>query len=132
MIQTSLPNRNGLTEKKAGAAGGTDGGRDAEGVWDGQVHTAVFKMWPNTAPLKNAGNSAQFCVAAWMGGESGGEGMHVYVWLRPFAAQRAPETTTTLLIGYTPLQNETFNLKNLVFKIKAVLKNLAADFHKQQ
>ena len=44
MIQTSLRNRNGLTEKKAMAAGGKDRGRDSEGVWDGQVHTAVFKM----------------------------------------------------------------------------------------
>ena len=32
-----------------------------------------------------AGDSAQCYVAAWMGGESGGEWLHVYVWLSPFA-----------------------------------------------
>ena len=31
------------------------------------------------------GNSAQCFVAAWMGGEFGGEWIHVYVWLSPFA-----------------------------------------------
>jgi len=30
-------------------------------------------------------NSAQCHVAAWMGGEVGGEWIHVYVWLSPFA-----------------------------------------------
>ena len=30
-------------------------------------------------------NSAQCCVAAWMGGEFTEEWAHVYVWLRPFA-----------------------------------------------
>ena len=29
-------------------------------------------------------NSAQCYVAAWMGGEFGGEWIHVYVWLSPF------------------------------------------------
>ena len=37
-----------------------------------------------------------------MGAEFGGEWTHVYVWLNPFTVQ--PETTTTLLIGYTPIQ----------------------------
>jgi len=31
------------------------------------------------------GNSAQCFVAAWMGEESGGEWIHVNVWLGPFA-----------------------------------------------
>ena len=30
-------------------------------------------------------NSAQCYVAAWMGGEFGGEWIHVYVWLSTFA-----------------------------------------------
>ena len=36
--------------------------------------------------LSSAGNSAQGHVAARMGGESGGEWIHVYVWPSPFAA----------------------------------------------
>ena len=35
----------------------------------------LYSMW----------NSAQCCVAAWMGGEFGGERIHVYVWLSSFA-----------------------------------------------
>ena len=35
--------------------------------------------------LDSTGDSAQCHVAAWMGGEFGGEGIHVHVWLSPFA-----------------------------------------------
>jgi len=37
-----------------------------------------------TRTYYSTGNSAQCCVAAWMGGEFGGEWIHVYVWLSPF------------------------------------------------
>ena len=37
-----------------------------------------------------------------MGGGLGGEWMHVYVWLSPFAVHL---TITTLLIGYSPIRN---------------------------
>ena len=37
-----------------------------------------------------------------MGGECGGEWIRIYVWLSPFTVQ--PETTTTLFIGYCPIQ----------------------------
>ena len=36
------------------------------------------------------------------------EWIHVHVWLSPFAV---PKTITTLLIGYTPIQNKKFNKK---------------------
>ena len=35
--------------------------------------------------LYSAWRSAQYYVPDWMGGESGGEWIHVYVWLSPFA-----------------------------------------------
>ena len=35
--------------------------------------------------LYSTGNSAECYVAAWMGKEFGGEWIHVYVWLSPFA-----------------------------------------------
>ena len=41
-----------------------------------------FTLVKETPPP--TGNSAQCCVAAWMAGEFGGEGIHVYVWLSPF------------------------------------------------
>ena len=44
-------------------------------------------------------NSAQCCVEAWMGGESEGEWVHVYVWLGPFPVYlKLPQHC--LLIGY--------------------------------
>ena len=50
-----------------------DGIRDSQGVWDGHVHTAMFKMITNKHLLYGTWNSAPCCVAAWMGGEFGGE-----------------------------------------------------------
>ena len=50
-------------------------------VRDGRVHTAIFKM-DNQGPTWNY---AQCYMAAWLRGEFGGEWIHVYVWLSPFA-----------------------------------------------
>ena len=66
------------------------------------VHTARFKVDEQQGLLDTTGNSAQSYVAAWMGGECGGEWIRIYVWLSPFTVQ--PETTTTLFIGYCPTQ----------------------------
>ena len=44
-----------------------------------------------------------------MGGEFGGEWIHICAWLSPFA--RPLETITTLLISYTPLQNKKLKKK---------------------
>ena len=44
-----------------------------------------FKWITNKDLLYSTGNSAQRYVAAWMRGELGGEWMHVYIWLSPFA-----------------------------------------------
>ena len=43
-----------------------------------------FKWITNKALLYSTGNSVQCYVAAWMGGEFGGERIHIYVWLNPF------------------------------------------------
>ena len=40
--------------------------------------------WTNKDLLYNTGNSAQGYVAAWIGGEFGGEWIQAYVWLSPF------------------------------------------------
>ena len=61
-------------------------GRDSLGVWNGQVHTALFKMDNQQGPtgnLQSTGNSAQCHVAAWMEGEFEGERIQVYVRLSP-------------------------------------------------
>ena len=52
-------------------------GMKRQGVRDGHVHTAMFKMDNQQGLI--VWNSAQCDVAAWMGGEFGGEWIHVYV-----------------------------------------------------
>ena len=62
-------------------------------MWEGTVrefgmdmYTLLYLKWiTNDDLLDSTGNSAQCYVAAWVGGESGGEWIHVYVWLSPFA-----------------------------------------------
>ena len=49
------------------------------------VHTALFKWITNKNLLHSTGNPSQCYVAAWMGGEVGGEWIHVYVRLSAFA-----------------------------------------------
>ena len=50
------------------------------------MYTLLFLKWiTNKDLLYSTGNSAQCYVAAWVGGEFGGEWIHVCVWLSPFA-----------------------------------------------
>ena len=49
-------------------------------------YTLLYLKWiTNNILLYSTGNSVQCYVAAWMGGEFGGEWIHVYVWLGPFS-----------------------------------------------
>ena len=58
-------------------------GRDSEFGMD--MYTLLYFKWmTNKDLLYSTGNSAQCYIAAWMGGEFGGEWIHVYVWLSPF------------------------------------------------
>ena len=51
----------------------------------GMDYTLLCLKWvANKDLLYNTRNSAQCYVAAWMGGEFGGEWIHAYVWLSPF------------------------------------------------
>ena len=87
-----------------GADGGRMGGRDNQEVWDGHVHTAVFKMDNQQAPAVQHGE-----LCSWSCGHLDGRG----VWGRMdtciCVAQSlhcSPETITILLIDYTPIQNK--------------------------
>ena len=63
------------------------------------MYTLLYlKRITNKDLLYSTGNSAQCYVAAWMGGESGGECIYITESLCC-----APETKTTLLINYTPV-----------------------------
>ena len=50
-------------------------------------YTLLYLQWiANKVPPYSTWNSVQRDVAAWMGGEFGGEWIHVYVWLSPISA----------------------------------------------
>ena len=61
--------------------------------------------------LYSTENSAQCYVAAWMGGEFGGDWIHVYVWLSIFTVD-----LTALLISYTPIQSKGVKKKKKLHK----------------
>ena len=49
-------------------------------------YTLLYLKWiTNKDPPYSTGSSAQCHVAACMGGEFGGEWIHAYLWLSPFA-----------------------------------------------
>ena len=48
------------------------------------MNTLLYLNWITSKDLLySTWNSAQCCVAAWVGGEFGGEETHVYVWPSP-------------------------------------------------
>ena len=65
------------------------------------MYTLLYLKWKtNKDLLYSTGNFAQCYVATWMGGEFGGERIHVYVWLSPLAVH-LKLSQHCLLIGYT-------------------------------
>ena len=49
-------------------------------------YTLLYLKWRTSKDLRySIGKSAQWYVAAWLGGKFRGECIHVYVWLSPFA-----------------------------------------------
>ena len=85
------------------------GGRDSQGLWEGHVHTAVFKMDNQQRPTVQ---HMELCSMVCGGLDGRG------VWGRmdacicmPESLRYSPETTTTLLTGYTPIQNKNFKVK---------------------
>ena len=69
------------------------------GVWGGHVHTITFKMNTQQGPTVRHRNSAQCHMAAWMGGEFGGEWILCICMVESLCS--SPQTITILLIRYT-------------------------------
>ena len=82
-------------------------GKDGEGTVRESgmdMDTQLYLSWRTSKdPLASSGKSAQCHVAAWMGGEFGGEGIHVRVWLSPLAV---PQYRTFLVL------KKKFKIKN--------------------
>ena len=68
------------------------------------MSTLLYLKWiTNKDLLYSIGNSSPCYVAAWMGGEFGGQSIHAYARLSPSAVHLK---LTTLLIGHIPTQNK--------------------------
>ena len=76
------------------------------------MYTLLYLKWiTNMGLLYSTWNSGKCYVAGWIGGEFGGEWIHVYEWLSPFAVH-LKLSLCCLLIGYSPTQNK--KLKNKI------------------
>ena len=84
-------------------AWGRIGGRDSQGVWDGHVHTALFKMDNREGPTVWHRELCSMLHSSLDGRGVWGR-MDTCVYMTE-SLYYSPETTTTLLIGYTPIQN---------------------------
>ena len=65
------------------------GGEWEEGIvreFGMHMYSLLYVKWiTNKDLLYSTGNSVQYHVEGWMGREFGGEWIHAYVWLSPFA-----------------------------------------------
>ena len=75
---------------------------------EGQVHTAIFNMDNQQGPIVySTGNSAQRYVQGWEGVWGR---MDKYIYMAESLCYSS-ETTTSLLISYTPMQNKQLKKK---------------------
>ena len=104
-------NRNRLTdlESELMVAGGQGMGERDLGSVDGQVHTAKLKVENQQGPTAQ---HMEFCsmLCGRLGGMGVWQGMDTCVCMTE-SLLLPPESITTLLIGYTPIQNKTFQKK---------------------
>ena len=93
--QNSLDLQNSFTSKQCHTDTSADPTYDCQGEgWGKGIarelgmdrYTLLYLKWIiNKDLLCSTGNFAHCYVAAWMRGEFGGEQVHSYVWLSPFA-----------------------------------------------
>ena len=73
-----------LRERTYGYQGGRVVGREI----GTDMYTLLYLKWITSKDLLySTGNSTQCNAAGWMGGEFGGEWIHVYVWLSRFVVK---------------------------------------------
>ena len=84
--------------------------RDSQGVWDGHVHTAILKMDDQEGPaVQHRELCSMLCDSLDGRGVQGRMGTCICM---SESLCCPPETITTLLIGYTSIQNKVRSQKN--------------------
>ena len=74
-------------ENELTVAGGRERGRNSQGLGDAHVHTALFTVGSRQGPFAQHRELCSMVHGSLDGSGVGGEWIHVYVWLSPFAAQ---------------------------------------------
>ena len=72
-------------------------------MWDGHVHTAIFKTENRQGPAVERRELRSTLCAAWTGGAFGGERMRVYLGPSPRAVHQKLHS-----IGYDPMRRKKF------------------------
>ena len=81
-------------------------GRESQGLWEGYVYTVTFKMDNQQGPIVQHKELCSMLCARLDGMGIWGR-MDTCICMAEFF-HCSPETTTTLLIGYTPIQYKKF------------------------
>ena len=99
-------------------------GRWGEGIvreFGKDRYTLLYLKWvTNKDLLYRTRNSAQYYVAAWMGGQFRRKQINVYVWLSPFAVH-LKLSQNCLLISYIHQYKTSLNIYILFPKIQSII-----------
>ena len=97
-----------LRKQTYGFLGGKNGREGVVREFGVDMYTMLYLKWVSNKDLLNSTwNSAQCYVAAWVGGDFGGEWIHVYMYGSESLCC-SPETVTTLLINIRPYKMKSF------------------------
>ena len=115
-----LQNRNRLIdlENKLLVASGKDGGQGQLRRWDGRVHMAVFKMDNHQGPTILHRELCSVSRSS-LAGRGVRARMDTCLWMTESPVPAVHLDITTLLIGYTPIQNKKCVLKIQIFSLVA-------------
>ena len=110
MIQMNLQKRKRLTnlENELLVARGKEGGKDNQGVWDGHIHTAIFKMDNQGPTVQHRELCSMLCGS--LDGRGVWERMDTCICTAE-SLHCSPETIITFLIGYTQYKIKSFKTK---------------------
>ena len=106
IIQINLRNRKRLTdlENELKVYGGKDGERDCQGICDGHVHIAIFKMYNQQ---ESTVQHMELCSV--LCGNLDGRGRMEACIRMAESLHCSHETLTTLVIGYSPIQPQPWS-----------------------
>ena len=91
-------------------------GWDSQGVWDGHVHTEIFKMVNKQRPICTAHGTLPNVI--WQPGRKWGLIENASCICMAESLCCSPETITMLLTGYAPMQDKKFKRKKKKKRLK--------------